>query len=216
MSEVLDLQLTQGSELLPVDMASVGNLFLNTKQLNAIGKYAAMYSKSSMVPAKYQGSPENCFVALELSTRMNISPMVVMQNLYVVKGIPAWSGQGCIALINGSGLFSPLEYVSIGEEGTASYGCYAQAIRYSTGKLTKGTAITIQMALDEGWMNKDGSKWKTMPDQMLKYRAASFFARTECPNVLMGYQTVEEVHDVYGYEQDLQKKTVISIDGGNE
>jgi hypothetical protein len=56
------------------------------------------------------------------------------------------------------------------------------------------------MAIDEGWVNKDGSKWKTMPDLMLRYRAAAFFARTECPEVLMGFHTADEIEDVKGVE----------------
>ena len=47
----------------------------------------------------------------------------------------------------------------------------------------------------DGWHGKDGSKWKTMPEVMLKYRAAAFFARTECPEALMGVQTTDEIID---------------------
>ena len=65
------------------------------------------------------------------------------------------------------------------------------------------------MVKGEGWLDKSGSKWKTMPEQMFTYRAASFFARKYCPDVLMGLQTVEEVRDVSGYEE--QEKPVVEI-----
>jgi hypothetical protein len=52
------------------------------------------------------------------------------------------------------------------------------------------------MAKAEGWLDKAGSKWKTMPELMLKYRAAAFFGRLYAPEVLMGMQTSEEVIDI--------------------
>lgn len=39
------------------------------------------------------------------------------------------------------------------------------------------------------------SKWKTMPQIMLRYRAASFFARMNCPELTLGFYTQEEVID---------------------
>ena len=76
------------------------------------------------------------------------------------------------------------------------WGCYFQATNNSTGQPVKGTTVTMQMAQAEGWLSKDGSKWRTRPEQMLAYRAAAFFARVHCPSALMGFQTVEEVNDI--------------------
>ena len=36
------------------------------------------------------------------------------------------------------------------------------------------------------------SKWRTMPEQMLRYRAASFWCSTYSPELSMGMRTVEE------------------------
>ena len=66
----------------------------------------------------------------------------------------------------------------------------------------------MQMAKDEGWSTKSGSKWRTMPEQMMKYRAAAFFARVYCPNVLMGFQTTDEINDV---EREDKPKTVVTL-----
>ena len=221
MSDEQSLQQVQPqdpAEMEPIETSpmqtAASNLLFNTKQLNTIFKLAGYYSKSSMVPANYQGNQDNCFVACELSARMNVSPMLVMQNLYIVQGKPAWGGSACVALVNGCGMFDPLEFVFIGERGKLSFGCYAQARRKSSGELIKGTTITMQMAEDEGWIKKNGSKWKTMPEQMLKYRAAAFFARVECPHVLMGFQTDDEVRDVHGEEKT--EKTVISLESGDK
>ena len=53
----------------------------------------------------------------------------------------------------------------------------------------------MDMANAEGWVQKNGSKWKTMPQVMLRYRAASFFARMNCPELTLGYYSQDEVID---------------------
>lgn len=213
MSEGNALTLQQEApENLPA-VAQTANLLQNSKMLNQISKLANMYASSTMVPETYKGNPNNCFVALELASRMNVSPVLVMQNLYIVQGKPSWAGQACKALIDGCGKFRNSEYVMTGNVHDGTLGCYLQAVNTRTGQLVKGTEITLKMAQDEGWIEKRGSKWKTMPEQMLKYRAAAFFARTECPEVLMGFQTADEVEDVYGASnKPEQEKVVISIE----
>lgn len=178
----------------------------DVKLMQNAWKTATMISRSALVPDSYRGSPENCLVAIDLANRQGLSPMMVMQNLYVVKGKPAWSGSFCAAAINGCGKFTPLEYVFVEEGGG---GCFARATRIATGSVCVSETITMKMAKDEGWTDKSGSKWKTMPKQMMMYRAASFFARAHCPEVLLGIQTVEEVQDVKGYEQE--KDQVVTV-----
>lgn len=178
----------------------------NTKLMSRIYKLAQIYARSGIIPVQYQGKPENCFVAIELAGRMNVSPTLVMQNLVVVQGRPSWSGQACIALINGSGKFShDLDFITVGQEGEKNWGCYCKTTRKADGRELIGTTITMAMAEQEGWLNKNGSKWKTMPAQMLKYRAAAFFARVFCPDVLMGFNTVDEAQEI---AQDTEKITI--------
>lgn len=183
----------------------------DTKLMSLAYRTAGMLSKSGLVPDNYRNSPENCLIAIDLANRQGLSPMMVMQNLYVVKGKPAWSGSFCAAAINGCGKFTPLEYVFVGEAGALSEGCFARATRLSNGTQCVSETITMQMAQGEGWLGKGGSKWKTMPRQMMMYRAASFFARAHCPEVLLGIQTVEEVQDVRGYEEPEQKTTTVVL-----
>lgn len=198
-----------------LQLAAATNLLQNSKLLNQIIKLSNIYASSSMVPDSYRGKQDNCFVAIELASRMDVSPVLVMQNLYIVQGKPSWAGQACKALIDGSGKFKDSEYVMVGNPADDSWGCYLQAVNTRTGKTVKGTTVTLKLAKDEGWLNKNGSKWKTMPEQMMKYRAAAFFARTECPEVLMGFQTADEVEDVRGAETPAAEKITISLEGNN-
>ena len=124
---------------------------------------------------------------------MNTSPIFIMQNLNVVRGRPSWAGQACFALIRACGRFDDVKYVYTGEKGTDSRGCYVTAKRLSDGETVNGTEVTMALVKAEGWISN--TKWRNMPEQMLGYRAASFFARMHCPDALMGLQTEEEVFD---------------------
>lgn len=92
---------------------------------------------------------------------------------------------------------------------TTENGTFCKATRLSDGEVCIGTEITWDMVKSEGWLDKSGSKWKTMPEQMFNYRAAAFWARKFCPELLMGIPTADEVKDVHGNEDEIQKETVV-------
>lgn len=162
--------------------------------LNYMFKFATELSKSELVPQNYQNRPANVMIAWDMGNRMNVSPLWVMQNSCIVRGRFGWYGQACKALIDGCGKYHPSHYIEVGERGKDTWGYYLEAIEKATGLLIKGTPVTIAMAKAEGWTSNP--KWSSLTEQMLKYRCATFFARTECPNVLGGYQTAEELEDV--------------------
>ena len=155
-------------------------------------KLASVFAKSSLVPQQYQGKTEDCAIAVDMAERMGVTPLMVMQNLYVVKGKPSWSGQACMSFIKAK--YGEAQPVYIGERGTDSRGCYIR-VRTPEGEVIEGAEVTIKMAKSEGWYSKPGSKWQTMPELMLAYRAAAFFARVYCPEILMGVQVEGEAED---------------------
>jgi len=161
-------------------------------------RIAKALGKSDLVPAAYKGDKglPNTLIALELAARIGASPLMVMQNLHVIQGRPSWSSSFLIATVNASGKFSPLRFRYEGEPGTESYGCRAYATDADTGEECVGSLITMRMAKDEGWSTKSGSKWKTMPEQMLMYRAAAFWTRVYAPELSLGMHTVEEMMDI--------------------
>lgn len=157
---------------------------------------AKLLAQSSLVPKEYQGNLPNCVIALNMAARMNADPLMVMQNLFVVNGRPGWSSQFLISTFNTSGKFSSLRYEWVGERGTDDWGCRAWAIEKATGQKLVGATVTIGLAKKEGWYSKNGSKWQTMPQQMLMYRAASWFIRAYAPELAMGMHTEEEIIDI--------------------
>lgn len=156
-------------------------------------KVARVLCKAKIIPEAYQGKEEDTAIAIDMANRMGVSPMMVMQNLYVVKGKPSWSGQACTSFIRSK--FSDVKTVYVGERGEDTWGCYVTA-KDKNGELLTGATVTIAMAKAEGWYNKSGSKWLTMPELMLAYRASAFFARVYCPEVLMGCHVEGEAEDI--------------------
>lgn len=156
---------------------------------------SSMLSKSTIVPLSYQNRPENCFIALDMASRMGISAMVVMQNLFVIQGKPSFSGQAIASMIRANPQFKNVELNYVGEEGKDTWGAYVTATKTTTGKSIKGATVTLGIAKKEGWFQKTGSKWQTMPEIMLAYRAYAWFGRVYCPEILMGMQSTEEIYD---------------------
>lgn len=149
---------------------------------------------ATMIPQHYQNNIGNCLIAIEMAGRMNMPVLEVLQNLYVVHGMPGWKTTFLIGRINSSGRFSSLRYEEKGE-GT-DYACRAYAVENKSGERLNGSWITWAMVKAEGWDKKSGSKWNTMPEQMFKYRAAAFWQRAYAPEISMGLHTVEEVEDI--------------------
>jgi len=173
----------------------------------------------------------NCAVALNMAQRMNADPLMIMQNLHIIEGRPSWSTPFIIASINNCGRYHSLDYElseasepvvveytvtewvkaagaskktpqEVKKQVTVRHQtCKAFTTEKSTGKRLESPLISIQMAIDEGWLTKKGSKWQTMPELMLRYRCASFFGRLYAPELLMGLPSAEESEDIPAVQQ---------------
>ena len=195
----------------PTQTPNAVTMWNDAKLYNQSLAMAQTLSKSEIIPQSYKGKPADCLIAIDIANRLGLSPAIVMQNSQCVRGNFTWKGSACKAMIDGCGRYQKTRYVYVGEEGKDSYGCYLEAID-NDGDIIKGVPVTIAMAKKEGWYNKDGSKWQTMSDLMLKYRAAAFFMRTECASIAMGFLTKEEVEDIYGKQTiDNQKASVVDM-----
>lgn len=206
----------------------VPTAYRNQKEIKSFGKVTG-YEENKPGLA-------NCIVALNMAQRMQADPLMVMQNLHIIEGRPSWSSQFIIAAINSCGRYSPLrfELTEAGEPTELTYTatewknnnrtevqktvivrhqeCVAYAIEKETGERLDSPRVSIQMAIDEGWLTKNGSKWQTMPELMLRYRCASMFGRLYAPELLMGLQSAEESHDYIEAEQDDKGGYVVNVD----
>jgi len=202
----MSTQVTTISALKQPDQAKQYQVSLTDVQGFELAQRAAKaLAKSTLVPKEYRGGEEgiaNCLVALNMANRIGADPLMVMQNLIVIHGKPTWSAQFLIATVNTSGRFTALRFEFFGEPNTDSWGCRAWAIEKSTNEKLVGTDITIALAKKEGWYGKNGSKWQTMPQQMLMYRAGSWWARAYAPELSMGLHTAEEIRDIIDINPD--------------
>lgn len=198
--QATELQIIQAKQAADFSMTPAGQTI---KQFEMMQRMANMYTASTIVPDTYKGNVGNCVIALDMAMRMGANPLMVMQNLYIVHGNPAFSSKFLIATINASGRFSPLRYEFKGEEGKPNYGCRCVAYESSDKEHTDplyGDWITMEMADKEGWTKKNSTKWQSMPNQMLRYRAAAFWQRVYCPEISMGLITKEEADDIQDVE----------------
>jgi hypothetical protein len=178
------------------DTSRALNAFATEGNFLMAQRMAAALAKSTLVPKEFQNNIPNVLIAMEIASRVGASVFMVMQHLDIIHGRPSWRATFLIATVNASGKFSPLRPRWEGKPGTPEWGCRMVAKDLASGEECLGTLITLKMAKDEGWSTKNGSKWLTMPDQMLIYRAASFWTRVYAPELSLGMQSSEEVLDV--------------------
>lgn len=217
----LELQLAQIRSAAEYNRSDAGQL---QRQFETYQRIAKPLSESQFIPDAYKGRIGDCIIAIEMASRMGVLPLAVMQNLCIVKGNPTWKSKFLIGCVNTCGRYSTLDYryTTDGIVGDISYKtwekgrdgkkhevlrpfgnpdlsnltCVAFAIEKSTGRTLTSPPVSIRMAVAEGWYTKDGSKWPTMPELMLRYRAASYWVSTFAPEMSMGFHTTEEARDI--------------------
>lgn len=181
-----------------------------------IQRVANALAQSTLVPQQFQANIPNCIIALEMAQRIGASPLMVCQNLYVVHGRPGWSAKFLIASFNQCGRFSAIRYEWVGTRGKDDWGCRAWATEKATGEKIVGPLITIDLAKKEGWYEKSGSKWKTIPELMLQYRAAAWMVNTHAPEISMGLNTAEEIGDVFDAQAGASGEFTVTTDSLRE
>lgn len=181
-----------------------GAVDTETQRFELAQRQAKALMASDLVPAQYRGNLGNCLIALETAVRTNMAPLAVMQSLYIVHGKPAFDAKFIIGLtVNRYGSIN-YEVTGTGDDRS----CFVWVINPNTGERLEGPPVSIKMAKDEGWFNKTGSKWKAMPELMLRYRAATFFGRLYLSDVMLGMQSVDEIRDIEIDRETGEVKTV--------
>lgn len=153
---------------------------------------ARQYSIADFVPKHFRGKPANALIAVNMARRMKMDPYAVMKGLYDVHGTLGMTGSFAIALVNSTGKWGPIRYELERGEDYKITGCKAFARHLATGDVAE-VFLPASTVKEEGWARN--AKWRSMPEQMFRYRAAAFWARLYCPEALFGLHTVEEIED---------------------
>ena len=157
-------------------------------------KFAEIMAKSDIIPEHYRSKPANVFIAVQTAYRMKLDPMLVMQNTFVVSGKLGMNTSFALSLANNSGLFeSGIRYREEGAGADMKVTAFTNLKK--TGEEISYT-FTLKQAQAEGYTRN--SKYRTMPELMLRYRAATLLIRTHAPEVMNGMHMVEELEDVQG------------------
>ena len=169
------------------------NSFLtNTNAFEHTWRVATAFSKSKMVPATFQSKPEDCMVALMMAQQLGVNPLLALQNIQLIHGRPGFSASFAIGLANERGPFNgPITWTVKGKGD--SLAVTAKATIKATGEIV-GNTVSMEIAKAEGWTKNP--KYKTMPEQMLRYRSAVWLIRSHCPEVLMGFPSSDEMVDI--------------------
>lgn len=154
-------------------------------------KLAKIFAASDFIPEHYRRKPENCFIALYTAKQLTVEPLAFMRHTYVVHGNIGIDGQMVIALANERGFSRPIDWRIEGK---------GEQMKCTAFAITKGgKEVSVQLSWDtvkkEGWTRNP--KWLSMPEQMFRYRSATFLTRAYCPQVLLGLpKPVDELEDV--------------------
>ena len=198
-----------------IAMAKQGqSIYSSMERFEAAQRMAQSLSASTFVPDAYRNNVPNTLIAIEVAGRygnLSNAPSVlaVMQNLYVVHGKPAFEAKFVIGLINTCGRFSPIRWDFKGQWGEEDFGARAISKDLATGEELIGPLVDMIMAKDEGWIDKKGSKWQTMPEVMLRYRSASFWIKVYAPELLLGMHMMDELQDSQPEKAEVVRSEVV-------
>lgn len=166
---------------------------MNPASFDQLQRSATLYSKSGLVPASFKDNVAACFIGLQLACSLGVNPFMLFQGLYAISGKIGIETKVAVAIANQKGVFEgPITHEFKGEGKTRS--CTARATLSQNHKEVSMT-VDWETVEKEGWDKKPGSKWKTMPDQMFRYRSSMWLIRTYAPETLMGLNAIDEIQD---------------------
>lgn len=200
----MELVKTENEANLPRTTQGIADfsMYLDVQKFEHLYRIANLFSKSNLVPEHYrmQGKEDvtavaNCFIGLQMAMRLGMDPLLFLQKSYVVHGKPSLEATVIIALINGSDRYvDGLDWEFSGTFGADNYTCTCYAQLKSSGKRQE-ISLTWKEVKDSGWISKSNSQWTKLPQLMFRYRTASIFGRTFCPEVMFGLHSREELID---------------------
>jgi len=172
-------------------------IVMQEKAFELLQRRAKLLASSRLLPDTFKNNVGDCAIIIEMAERLNVDAFMLARQIYMVANKPAFFTKFAVSLLHRSGVIKGhLKYRTRGTPDTDDFSMQAYGIERISGDEMTGPFVSIKMAKAEGWFDKNGSKWKTMPDLMLQYRAASFFINTNCPEIMQGMSTVEELADI--------------------
>lgn len=165
---------------------------LQLRSLDDFWRYAKFVAASGFAP-KGMEKPESVVVAMQMGAELGITPMAALQNIAVINGRPSVFGDTALALVRNSGELESFEETYVGRIGTDEFG--ARCVVKRKGCKAATEEFTIADAKLAKLWGKPGP-WSEYPKRMLRFRARSYALRDHFGDILKGFRTVEEAHDI--------------------
>ncbi|RMA42163.1 hypothetical protein D9R08_12010 [Rhodophyticola porphyridii] len=162
-------------------------LLMNPDTFAHVQRVAGMMANSALFPEHLRKGGEkqaiaNAVLVFDMAFRMNENPLTVAQNIYFVGGKPAWMTTYIIARANQSGVFSDqIEWEVEGKGEALTVTAFATLAK--SGRKAEAS-VEMAMAKAEGWTSN--KKYSSMPERMLRWRAATALIRLYAPEVVIG------------------------------
>lgn len=153
-------------------------------------RFAQLVHESSIAP-KGMDSPQKIAVCLQYGAEFGLAPMASLRAVKVINGIPSFSGDAALALVQASGKLADVQKEEFGEGD--DYGFRVTTLRVGSAR-PLATTFTIKDATRAGLWGKSGP-WSQYPKRMLYYRALGFNLRDNFADVLAGAVIAEEAED---------------------
>lgn len=213
--EIIDIESSsteQSNELQDKPQTTAISSWQSQELSTQFRKHASDICKSvRFLPKAYQNSPSDCLIAIHTAHQIGIDPMLFMQNTAFINSKPCMSTSLMISLAKRAKVFKgSIKYKVIGEGESLVVEARATLADEDEEVMEK---VSFEMAKAEGWTRND--KYRTMPEHMLKYRAATWLIRRYCPEVLVGMHTTDEMVDVKYASQDKELKRIAEMKSAN-
>jgi len=184
-------------------ITSNSDVFATPDSFEHAQRVAKVFAQSALVPQHFHNKVADCLIAYQVAKRLNEDPLAIMQNMFVVHGRPGWSTSYMIARANKSGIFrGPIRWKSEGKGDDLEVRAIANL---ADGGEQVDVSVSLKMAKAEGWTKN--SKYATMGEHMLRWRSAAMLIRLFAPEIMLGFQVIEEIEPPPAEPRDVTPKS---------
>lgn len=195
---------------------AVGERGIQISNLAELAQFSRMTYESGLAPKSFK-NVQSVAVAVQKGMEHGLTPLAALSSVYVVNGMPAWTGKAALGLVRSSGLMVPGSYrvwfEGTGDELTAY--CESQRVgeRLVKTGFSVGDAKAAKLWMKRG-QNGSDTPWITYPKRMLQWKAISHHMNDVYPDVLGGMPIAEDVIDVNATPAEPRKSLLLAVPGG--
>jgi hypothetical protein len=170
------------------------------KRFGFAKKIAQLMADSALVPKDFQGSPANCFIAIQMGAELGLGPFQAVQSIAVVNGRPSVWGDALLGLVRASGkLVHIREWIEKTDDGRGEV-AHCEVMRRGDKEPTL-RSFSMQDAARASLLKKP--IWMAYPLRMLQMRARAYALRDAFADVMKGISVAEEMQDAVYIDQSM-------------